>query len=188
LQPGGWELPPDSFFQNNFNLLPQLVEITRERLRSSGARSLIDVYCGVGFFSLELADVVESYLGIEYDQRAVKAARNNARQRGRNNGEFLAGLTEELLDAVLRRSPPAGTVVLLDPPRTGCSPETLASLLAVRPQQIVYISCHPATLARDLGSLTAGGVYELVRLTPLDMFPQTQHVECVSDLRLVRRD
>src|ERR1051326_1657882 len=91
IQPEGWEVPPDSFFQNNFHLLPRLVQTVRECVLSSKVRHLVDVYCGVGFFSLELADAVESFVGIELDQRAIKAARHNAAARGRTNGEFLVG-------------------------------------------------------------------------------------------------
>jgi tRNA/tmRNA/rRNA uracil-C5-methylase (TrmA/RlmC/RlmD family) len=183
LAPEGWEVPPDSFFQNNFHLLPRLVETVRERLRAAGTRHLVDVYCGVGFFAIELADLVRSYVGVEYDGRAIQAARRNAQQRGRANGEFLRGTAEALLPSLLGRFDPATTTVLLDPPRTGCRAECLAVLRESRPRQILYVSCHPATLARDLNGLCAAGVYELVKVVPLDMFPQTQHVECVADLR-----
>src|SRR5581483_7796280 len=97
----GWEVPRDSFFQNNFFLLPKLVEAVRERLRDGGTRHLIDAYCGVGFFSVELADLVESYVGVELDIQAIKAARKNAADRRRANGEFVAGRTEELLPGLL---------------------------------------------------------------------------------------
>ncbi len=78
VQPENWEVPPDSFFQNNFFLLPKLVETVREFLKAGGARHLVDLYCGVGFFGIEAADVVESFVGVEYDQLAIKAARQNA--------------------------------------------------------------------------------------------------------------
>jgi len=184
IAPEGWDVPPDSFFQNNFFLLPKLVEVVRDRFRDSGARFLIDAYCGVGFFSIELADVAESFVGIELDQQAVKAARRNAAARQRNNGEFLIGRTEELLPSVLNRFEPGATAILIDPPRTGCPADSLESLRQARPKQILYVSCHPATLARDLNTLCANGVFVLMKVVPLDMFPQTQHVECVADLRL----
>jgi tRNA/tmRNA/rRNA uracil-C5-methylase (TrmA/RlmC/RlmD family) len=184
IAPEGWEVPPDSFFQNNFYLLPRLVEVVRERLQASGARFLIDAYCGVGFFSVELADAVESYLGIELDQQAVKAARRNAANRQRTNGEFIMGRTEDVLPSVLSRFEPGSTAILIDPPRTGCPPESLELLRQTRPAQILYVSCHPATLARDLNILCSEGVFDLMKIVPLDMFPQTQHVECVADLRL----
>lgn len=179
----GWEVPHDSFFQNNFFLLPRLVEVVRERLHSSRNRFLIDAYCGVGFFSIELADLVETFVGVEYDHMAIKAARINMNRRSRVNGEYLAGKTEDLLPKLLNRFAPADTTLILDPPRTGCPREFLEQLKEIHPSQIIYVSCHPATLARDLRMLCAEGVYELVQVTPLDMFPQTQHIECVADLR-----
>jgi tRNA/tmRNA/rRNA uracil-C5-methylase (TrmA/RlmC/RlmD family) len=180
----GWEVPRDSFFQNNFFLLPGLVETARDCLRQGGARFLLDLYCGVGFFSVELADVVEAFVGVELDQLAIKAARLNAAARGRRNGEFLAGTVQDLLPGLMERYPAPATSVLLDPPRIGCLPDTLVLLRQARPRQIIYISCHPATMARDLNVLCAEGVYVLARVVPLDMFPQTAHVECVADLRL----
>ena len=176
----GWIVPRDSFFQNNFFLLPRLVETVRERLRSAGTRFLIDAYCGVGFFSVELADLVGRFAGMEVDTAAVKAARQNALARGKTNGEFVAGRVEDLLPG---RFEAGASTLLLDPPRTGCLPEMLRLLTEVQPAQILYVSCHPATLARDLNVLCTQGVFELSRIIPLDMFPQTQHVECVADLR-----
>ena len=184
IAPEGWVVPKDSFFQNNFFLLPQLVEVVRDRLRASGARFLVDAYCGVGFFSVELADLVESFIGVELDQQAAKAARRNAEGRYRSNGSFLVGQTEELLPEILNRFEPGATTVILDPPRTGCPPASLEFLRQARPRQILYVSCHPATLARDLNILCANAVFDLMKIVPLDMFPQTQHVECVADLRL----
>jgi 23S rRNA (uracil1939-C5)-methyltransferase len=179
----GWEVPPDSFFQNNFFLLPRLVEVTREFLHQGGARHLADVYCGVGFFSIELGDLVDSFIGVEYDQLAIKAARRNASARGRSNGEFMAGKAEELLPEILTRFQPETTSVLLDPPRKGCRSEMLELLRRVKPLQIIYVSCQPATMARDLNVLCGGGVFRIAQVVPLDMFPQTAHVECVADLR-----
>jgi len=183
VQPENWEVPPDSFFQNNFFLLPKLVETVRELLRAGGARHLIDLYCGVGFFGIEAADVVESFVGVEYDQLAIKAARQNAALRKITNGEFVAAKVEVILPELLQKFTPEKTSVILDPPRKGCWPETLELLRQTRPAQVIYVSCHPATMARDLNILCADGVFELVRVQPLDMFPQTQHVECVADLR-----
>jgi tRNA/tmRNA/rRNA uracil-C5-methylase (TrmA/RlmC/RlmD family) len=179
----GWAVPRDSFFQNNFHLLPGLVAAVRERLRAGATRFLIDAYCGVGFFSVELSDLVERFAGVEVDTAAIKAARQNALARGKANGEFIAGRAEDLLPRMLARFDPAATTLLLDPPRTGCPPELLPLLARAQPAQILYVSCHPATLARDLNVLCAGGVFELSRIMPLDMFPQTQHVECVADVR-----
>jgi tRNA/tmRNA/rRNA uracil-C5-methylase (TrmA/RlmC/RlmD family) len=183
IPPDGWDVPPDSFFQNNFFLLPKLVETVRELVRQGGTKHLIDLFCGVGFFGIELADAVESFVGVEYDQLAVKAARRNAATRGRTNGEFMAASVETAMPGLLKRFSPEATTVLLDPPRKGCQPGTLELLRQQRPAQIIYVSCHPATMARDLNVLCGDGVFNLVQAVPLDMFPQTQHVECVADLR-----
>jgi len=184
LEPDDWVVPKDSFFQNNFFLLPKLVETVRNCLIDAGTRYLIDTYCGVGFFGLELAETVERFVGVEIDKPAIRAARQNAEQRGIRNGEFVVGAAEALLPKLVERFPAEETSVLLDPPRRGCAPDSLDLLRSVRMAQIIHVSCHPATLARDLKHLCAEGLYELKRVVPLDMFPQTQHVECVADLRL----
>ena len=183
VQPENWEVPQDSFFQNNFFLLPKLVETVRELLKAGGSRHLIDLYCGVGFFGIETADLVESFVGVEYDKLAIKAARQNAALRQIENGEFIAAKVEDSLPMLLQKFSAEKTSVILDPPRKGCWPETLALLRETKPAQVIYVSCHPATMARDLNILCADGVFELARVQPLDMFPQTQHVECVADLR-----
>lgn len=188
VSPEGWDVPRDSFFQNNFFLLPALVEHVRGLIRSGGARHLVDAYCGVGFFAVELANLVESFAGIEIDRMAASAARNNAGRRGRMNGEFLSGSVSEHLPNLLARWSPGTTAVVVDPPRAGCSAETIVLLREQRPAQVIYVSCHPATLARDLNALCHEGVYELMGVTPFDMFPQTQHIECVADLRAASRD
>ena len=183
IPPEGWTVPEHSFFQNNFFVLPELLNAVRRRLADAGTRHLIDAYCGVGYFSLSLADAVDSFLGVELDVPAIKAARINQQHRGVTNGEYVAGDTDALLPELLGRLDPSKTAVLLDPPRVGCRPPSLQVLRETRPAQILYVSCHPATLARDLKLLCADGLYELTDVQPVDMFPQTQHVECVADLR-----
>ena len=183
VQPEDWEVPKDSFFQNNFFLLPKLVETVRNFLTTGGARHLIDLYCGVGFFGIATADAVESFVGVEYDKLAIAAARRNAASRNINNGEFVAAKVEDVLPELLQKFSTGNTAVILDPPRKGCWPETLELLRQTKPSQVIYVSCHPATMARDLNILCADGVFELAQVQPLDMFPQTQHVECVADLR-----
>jgi tRNA/tmRNA/rRNA uracil-C5-methylase (TrmA/RlmC/RlmD family) len=183
IPPENWDVPPDSFFQNNFFLLPKLVETVRGFLRDGGARHLVDLYCGVGFFGIELADLVESFVGVEYDRLAINSARKNIASRKISNGEFISSTVEEVLPTLLQKFSPEKTSIILDPPRKGCLPETLRLLRETRPAQVIYVSCHPATMARDLNILCAEGVFELARVQPLDMFPQTQHVECVADLR-----
>lgn len=182
--PSDWVVPKDSFFQNNFFMLPSLTEVVRARLQEAGTRYLVDVYCGVGFFALQLADLVERFVGIEIDVQAIRAAQQNAQNRGVTNGEFLRGSAEEQLPEFIDRFRSEQTTVILDPPRVGCAGSVIELLRRTCPQQILYVSCHPATLARDLRALCQDGLYRIDSLTPLDMFPQTQHVECITDLRL----
>jgi 23S rRNA (uracil1939-C5)-methyltransferase len=119
-----------------------------------------------------------------FDAPAIRAARRNQESRGIRNGSYVAGDTDQVLPSLLAKWNPTQTAVLLDPPRVGCRPPSLEVLRRTGPGQILYVSCHPATLARDLKILCADGRYRLETVIPLDMFPQTQHVECVADLRL----
>lgn len=187
VQPENWEVPRDSFFQNNFFLLPELVRTVRACLKAGGARHLIDLYCGVGFFGIETADLVTSFTGVEYDQPAIQAARKNLADRHITNGEFLAAKVEDVLPGLLQKFSAEHTAVILDPPRKGCWSATLELLRQTQPAQVIYVSCHPATMARDLNILCGDGVFDLAQVQPLDMFPQTQHVECVADLRRKNR-
>ncbi len=185
IPPEDWEVPRDSFFQNNFFLLPGLVETVRSALAAAGTRHLVDLYCGVGFFGIALASAVESFVGVECDRLAITAARKNAVTKNATNGEFISANVEDALPNLVHKFSASATSVLIDPPRKGCLPQTLQLLRDQRPAQIIYVSCHPATMARDLNILCADGVFTLAKVTPLDMFPQTQHVECVADLRAV---
>lgn len=182
--PEDWQVPRDSFFQNNFFLLPELVSTVRRFLDDAGSRFLVDLYCGVGFFGIEMAAAVEQFVGIEMDKKAIEAARANAAKRQLTKGEFWCGNADELLPKALQSFPAAESTVLIDPPRTGCPAPSLRLLATARARQIIYVSCHPATLARDAKILCNEGPYEVRTVKPLDMFPQTQHVECVADLRL----
>ena len=184
ITPEDWIVPDHSFFQTNYFMLPRMVEAVRKVFQSNGSEYLIDTYCGVGFFAIELASLAKRYAGVEYDKGAIKAARENATKFGGDNGEFIEGRTEDLLPGLLAKFDAQNTSVILDPPRRGCAPAALEQLREVRPAQVIYISCHPATLARDLNILCADGVYRLEQVIPIDMFPHTQHVECITDLRL----
>jgi tRNA/tmRNA/rRNA uracil-C5-methylase (TrmA/RlmC/RlmD family) len=184
IAPDDWVVPRDSFFQNNFFLLPKLVEGVRDCVRSNASRFLVDVYCGVGFFAIETADLVENFVGIELDRLAIQAARKNMAMRKIENGEFIDGRAEDLFPDLVQRYPAHVTTIVLDPPRAGVPPESIALIRQIRPAQVIYVSCHPATLARDLKMLSEENLYSVRSVTPYDMFPQTQHVECVADVRL----
>ena len=182
--PEDWSVPDHSFFQTNFFILPKMVDQVRKIFKSNDSEYLIDTYCGVGFFAIELANLTKKFVGVESDKLAIKAAQENSIKFGATNGEFIDGRTEDLLPELLKKFSPNKTSVILDPPRKGCAPSAIEQLRKVKPSQIIYISCHPATLARDLNILCSEGVYKLERVYPIDMFPHTQHIECITDLRL----
>ncbi len=186
--PENWILPNDSFFQNNFFLLPGMVEEVKSCLKDFGGEYLVDTYCGVGFFALELASEVKEFKGVEIDRMAIKAANQNAKDKNITNGSFVEGPTEKILPELMKAYPPEQTTVVLDPPRRGIDPSAIEFLKSIGPGQILYISCHPATQARDLATFCSDGTYSVRLVKPMDMFPQTQHIECVADIRLNKQD
>lgn len=162
-----------SFFQINTAAAEELVRVVGEYLAPAGDETLLDAYCGVGTFALSLADKVGQVIGIEEAAGAVADARLNAAEM--DNVEFIEGGVE----AILPRLDRPIDLAVLDPPRQGCKPEALAALIELAPCRIVYVSCDPATLARDARKLTDGG-YQLVEVQPVDMFPQTYHIESAA--------
>ena len=166
-----------SFFQVNVEQAAQLVEVVRIALDLRGDEVLVDAYAGVGTLAILLAPHVASVIAIEESSAAVADAKENA--AGLTNVEFWTGKTEEMLSRLAARP----DAVVLDPPRAGCQPQALGSLLEIAPEKVAYVSCDPESLARDLKILVDGG-YHLNQVQPLDMFPQTHHVECVAALTL----
>ena len=144
-----------------------------DRLDLDADDIVVDAYCGVGTFAAVMAPFVREAVGIEESPAAVKDAEQNCRDLP--NLRFIAGKVEDVLPKLTERP----TKVLLDPARVGCERPVLDALIAAQPERIVYVSCEPATLARDLAILREGG-YTLRSVQPLDMFPQTYHVESVS--------
>jgi 23S rRNA (uracil1939-C5)-methyltransferase len=167
---------PTSFFQVNVPQARRLLQTVLAMLDPRPEDYVLDAYAGVGALSLPLAGLVRRVTAIEVHPAAVADLRENARQRaGGGHVEALVGLVEQVLPAQGERY----DLVILDPPRRGCLPAALEAVLAARPRRIVYVSCHPGTLARDLRTLTAGG-YRLCQVQPVDLFPQTFHVESVA--------
>ena len=175
------EYPATSFFQVNPALLELVLGELDARFATYGCDTLVDAYCGVGVFALTLARRVQRGIGIETDPAAVAAATANARQLSAGHLEFIRGSTDHRLDRVLQAGPAARTCLILDPPRAGCSDAALCAVTRNRPRRVLYVSCVPPILARDLKRLTAAG-YRLTRLRPFDMFPQTVHIECLAEL------
>ena len=180
----------DCFFQVNLGVLDLLVD---EALKfapqpgdvlSPATRKAIDLYCGVGLFTLPLARRFEQVVGVEAQARAAEFAVQNAIDAGLDNIRIETLPVERWLENAYRTH---GRVpfVLLDPPRTGLPAPALRGLLRMRPQRIAYVSCDPATLARDIKTFLGSG-YELLDLAAIDMFPQTHHVETVAHLERIR--
>lgn len=165
-----------SFFQVNVEQAAEAAEVVREGLALGPADVLLDAYTGVGTFAVLLAPHVSRVLAVEESSAAVADARENA--AGAPNVEFVLGRTENVLGEL----PIKPNAVVLDPPRSGCQPQALTSLVELATPRVAYVSCDAETLARDLKVLCAGG-YALDRVVPIDMFPQTHHVECVALLR-----
>ncbi|MBK4732856.1 23S rRNA (uracil(1939)-C(5))-methyltransferase RlmD [Oxynema sp. CENA135] len=174
----------DTFFQVNTETAEALFDRVLERLNLRGDELAIDAYCGIGTFTLPLAKRVRRAIGLEVSDASIACARANAELNGLSNVEFYQGAVETLLSqpeslGLTGDRPP--DLVLLDPPRKGCDRAVLEGLLELRPRQLVYISCKPATLARDLKILCEGG-YRLTTVQPADFFPQTSHVESAAFL------
>ncbi len=167
------------FFQNNPFLLPAFVDYIVGQAAEGGARFLVDAYGGCGLFGIAAAGRFEQVAGVEISATAVERATANAARNGVTNTTYLAASAEAIFSDVT--FPPAETVVLIDPPRAGCSEEFLRQLLAWRPRRVVYVSCNPATQMRDLRAFTEAG-YHPAAVQPFDLFPQTRHLECVITL------
>ena len=166
----------DTFVQTNHRQTGVLYQTALEMLAPAAADRVLDLYAGVGTIGLQAADRVQAITEVEENPRAVHLGRLAARINGIGNAVFLAGRVEDALRGVR-----AGehTAALLDPPRAGCDPRALAELLRLQPGRIVYVSCEPATHARDLALLVQGG-YRIRRAAIVDMFPQTYHIESVA--------
>jgi 23S rRNA (uracil1939-C5)-methyltransferase len=176
-----FEVSANSFFQTNTIQAERLFEIVAEACELTGEETILDLYSGTGAISLLLARRCRAVYGIELVGAAVDDAVRNAWRNGIENATFLAGEVRHVLPDLVQQGVRAD-VVVADPPRAGFHPKALAALIALAPPRIVYVSCNPATLARDLADLVRGG-YRVEWVQPVDMFPQTPHIEAVARLR-----
>jgi 23S rRNA (uracil1939-C5)-methyltransferase len=153
-----------------------------DRLLGSASGTLIDAYCGAGFFSKRLRGRFGKVIGIDWDQHAIAVAREDANE---NETYVAADVATELgarLQSIAPASDGGNSAVIVDPPATGLSKMILQTLMEHQPAQLIYVSCDPATLARDLAILKQS--FRIDSITPLDMFPQTAEIECVAHLRI----
>ena len=163
------------FEQTNPEVTRELVALVTSSVRS-GQQLLIDAYCGGGLFAREFAPLFEKVIGIEENFQAIEAARHHAQP----NEKYIAGDVADFLGEVMTTHDAARTTLLLDPPATGLEARVLDLVIGGAPSEIVYVSCNPATLARDLATLCRD--YSLTAVTPVDMFPQTAEIEVVAHL------
>ncbi len=169
-----------SFYQVNPAQTEVLYGKTVEYAQLTGKENVIDAYCGIGTISLFLAQHAGKVYGVEIVPEAIEDARRNAELNGMNNVTFEVGASEDVIPAWKEQGILAD-VIVVDPPRKGCDPRLLETILEMKPERVVYVSCNPSTLARDLRVLEDGG-YRTVEVTPVDMFPHTVHVESVAVL------
>jgi 23S rRNA (uracil1939-C5)-methyltransferase len=177
-------ISPASFFQVNHEQAERIYSLVRSWAGLTSEQMALDVYCGIGGIALNLARDAGEVLGIEVVEDAVHNARDNARLNGLKNCRFVAGDAAELLDDLVGKIPP-GFVATVNPPRKGCDREVLDALCALQPGTLIYVSCNPESLAVDLDHLCQNG-WQVDKAQPVDMFPQTPHVETV--VRLLPRD
>ncbi|MBD1400251.1 23S rRNA (uracil(1939)-C(5))-methyltransferase RlmD [Pelobacter sp. M08fum] len=170
-------IAPESFFQVNTRQATRMYALITDWAALSGRETVVDLFCGIGGIALSLAKGARHVIGIEIVPEAVRNAKANATLNQLSNCRFIAG------DAMTELERLAGTpdLVTVNPPRKGCGAELIRHIVALRPAQIIYVSCDPDTLAQDLKQLLAGG-YQIKRLQPVDMFPQTAHIETLVQL------
>lgn len=168
-----YHLRPETFFQVNTNVAEALFNQVLTQLNLQGNEIVVDLYCGIGTFTLPIAKKVKQVIGVESYNISIEQANRNAEINEIENVKFILGESEIIFPEIDEKP----DLVILDPPRKGCQPQVIETLLKVKPQKIVYISCHPATLARDLQQICQNGDYKLTFVQPGDLFPQTPHVE-----------
>lgn len=172
-----FRLSPNAFYQVNHDGAELLYAKAKEYAGLTGKETLLDLYCGAGTIGLTMAQNAGQLIGVELVEDAVKNARENAALNHIENARFLCGDAATAAEA-LKNEGTLPDVVIIDPPRKGCDPGLPELISSMNPKRVVYVSCDPATLARDLRLFEENG-YEAKEITPVDMFPRTPHVECV---------
>ena len=173
-----FSVSPQSFYQVNPVQTEKIYDQVLSYARLTGRETVWDLYCGIGTISLFLAQKAKAVYGVEVVPQAVEDAKQNACKNGISNAHFYVGEAEEVLPEMFEQEGISADVIVVDPPRKGCGSACLSTMLRMRPERIVYVSCDSATLARDLKVLAEGG-YELVKGRVFDNFAQSVHVETV---------
>lgn len=176
-----FEISPLSFFQVNPIQTEKLYNKALEYAELSGNEVVYDLYCGIGSISLFLANKAKKVYGVEVVEAAIEDAKSNAKRNNIENVEFITGKSEEVIPKMYGDGKSAD-VVVVDPPRKGCDESLLETLVEMKPERIVYVSCKPSTLARDVKYLTEKG-FEFIEAQPVDMFPHSTHIENVCLLK-----
>lgn len=174
-----YRISPNSFYQVNHDQAERLYEKVLDYAKLTGRETVMDLYCGTGTISLFLARHAKEVVGVEIVEQAVKDARANAERNGIGNASFYTGKAEEVVPRLYTEKHLHADVVVVDPPRKGCDEKLLKTILDMKPERVVYVSCNPATLARDLRIL-ADGPFTLEKVTPCEQFSQTTHIESVT--------
>jgi len=177
-----FNISPLSFYQVNPVQAERLYQIGVEEAGITKEDVVFDLYCGIGTISLFMSKIAKKVYGIEIVEEAVQMAKETAKLNQVTNTEFIAGDVEQVLDSLINEKKVIPDVVMVDPPRKGLDNKTIENILRIKPKTMVYISCNPATLVRDLAKLE--DLYGVKRIVPVDMFPFTSHVECVAVLQL----
>ena len=177
-----FKISPLSFYQVNPVQAEKLYNIGVEAAKITKEDMVFDLYCGIGTISLFMAKYAKKVYGIEIVEDAVNDAKENALNNNINNVEFIAGDVENVLDELINKRNIIPDIVMVDPPRKGLDNKSIDNIIRILPKKVVYISCNPATLVRDLAKLE--DTYEVENIKPVDMFPFTSHIECCTLLCL----
>lgn len=177
-----FKISPMSFYQVNPIQTEKLYSKAVEYAELTGEETVFDLYCGIGTIGIFASPKIKSLYGIETIPQAIEDAKGNAKLNNIQNSEFFVGDVEKTLPEFIKMRNIVPDVVFVDPPRKGCDKTALETLMQIKPRKIVYVSCNPATLARDLKILEE--TYDLKEVSICDMFPFTHHVECITSLQL----
>lgn len=177
-----FKISPQSFYQVNPLQAEKLYNLGVEAAKITKNDIVFDLYCGIGTISLFMAKYAKKVYGVEIVEQAIKDAKENAKTNNIENTEFIAGDTEIILDDLINNKKIIPDVVMVDPPRKGLDNRTIENINKIKPNRVIYISCNPATLIRDLAKFEEN--YEIKSIQPVDMFPFSSHVECCSVLSL----